>query len=459
MKTFKKLLLSVTILSGGLLGTTWGHEFKGKNFCHLNPLAMPYFWGIKTYAKVCKHSCMNLYDTVEDKIAKLNQFIEKCNEDSTNCDKNTLDQIVGINTCFLQSLQNNSQNELKGFAEGEFDDMWTHGMMGFKFSCGIGNIVKQLKKYVLDTLSGHYQQIWQEIFNDSAIYDSVGVSNGNEFCQLLRDTYNNNNDALTIAKKIKNILENFAQNLPELCINHTCEIALDKLIYTRDNFCHNYFVNLANNVRNWSANCNVEANTIITTGKTTNVEIEIRGNFLLKLKTDFFSKVDVNCIADYFCRNDICETTGNGNNCSLADLGNCCNNDLFTRVVQNYCSNNMEYPISFDGEISLCGKDGLIMRIKHNLMGKLNSICLLFGAANNSSGNAENGNENNHNEHHSGGQDNNSENSNNSNNGNSNPNNSSTNTNNNNGGSGNTSTSPTTTGTSTQPKILLWLEY
>jgi len=254
-----------------------------------------YYSGLELYANACSNECQYIDKAIKGKIAALDEFIRIC-EEGGNCDKNTLDRIVGINTCFLQSLKNDRQNHL---SEGKKEKLerFTYNLINRSLNGEILGDTKttleavflQLETKVANDLEGHYQQIWSDyIWSTSEIYSPLNISNGDQFCQELRDIYNANDQPVEIAERLKDLLIKFDTNFLNACVNVACEKALTDTIFTHQT-CHNYFVEVKNNFQNKRNDLEGKLDKF-----STNASNFFR-NYLLS------STYDVNRFADNFC--------------------------------------------------------------------------------------------------------------------------------------------------------------
>ncbi|RTZ70455.1 MAG: hypothetical protein DSZ30_00795 [Aquificaceae bacterium] len=208
-----------------------------------------YYQGIETYAKTCKDTCHMLDWFIKSKIDLVEKFINNCKENET-CNKDELNNKVGITTCFLQTFKNRIQNQLQNGKDKEIKLKVKNIMMetfGKNFeSLAIWEPLKLARDKLINDLRGHYQPILNQIDK---------ITDANNFCQKLQEIYNNGFYPIEIAQKIENLLKDFEIKLRNSCEKVACGNALKEVILGgkeggRDATCHNYFVEIKNNFNN-----------------------------------------------------------------------------------------------------------------------------------------------------------------------------------------------------------------
>ena len=250
----KRVVGSLVLFCGFLLpaSTTSAEDLQCQDLSFLGKI---YYAGLETYAEACKTECEVVDNVTKEKIATLDEFIQNCTSNKGTCDKNTLDQLIGINYCYMERLRNERQNTIATTANGNFDSK-VQVMLQDNYTLVLNlsplkDIVNYLVQNIKDQFNGHYQQIWNYICDTKELYEPVNATNCVEFKQKMLDIYNNNSDALTIAVELRNLLTKYENNgnLLTTCVNVACEKALEDLIFTQ-NTCHNYFVNAKNEFQN-----------------------------------------------------------------------------------------------------------------------------------------------------------------------------------------------------------------
>ena len=252
-----KNVLSSLLFTFGVLSPISLSEADDIQCQDLSFLGKIYYAGLEAYAEACQTECEVVDNTTQEKIKLLDEFIQNCtaNPNSSNCDKNTLDQLIGINYFYLEKLRNDRQNNIANSANIAFEAkvaaiMQDNYTFILNFS-PLSSIKDYLVQDVENQFNGHYQQIWNFICDTSDIYEPVNATKCTEFKQEVLDIYNNNSNALTIAIQLKSLFQRFENNgdLLTTCVNVACENALEDLIFTQ-NTCHNYFVDTKNEFQN-----------------------------------------------------------------------------------------------------------------------------------------------------------------------------------------------------------------
>jgi len=250
----KRVVGSLVLFCGFLLpaSTTSAEDLQCQDLSFLGEI---YYTGLEAYAEACENECVVVDNETKTRIKLLDEFIQNCTSNKGTCDKNTLDQLIGINYCYMERLRNERQNTIATTANGNFESK-VQTILSARYSLLLNfsplkSITDYLVQNIKNQFNGHYQQIWNHICDTQELYEPVNATSCAEFKQKILEIYNNSNDALTIAKKLRELLIDFEGNgkLLTTCVNVACGKALEDLIFTHQT-CHNYFVDAKNEFHN-----------------------------------------------------------------------------------------------------------------------------------------------------------------------------------------------------------------
>ena len=349
MKFTKVFLLFIFVLG---IFVTFSTTIKDKNYFFgrpINVFVVPYLKTINDYYETCTQVCNYFIGYLDKRLKILRKIIwvsTDVSEDYTNLlhpRKEKFAELIGIDPygCFLDDIINKCQNG-GCIKDGDiFSNKFNFGLIINlnQNYCGVAGAVVELSKYSDDILRGHKQRIWLDVLENNNIFELAGFNGYKDFCEKVNE---NLLDATTIHdaeflwykfRRLKMILE-------QRCKNYVCKKSLEKFLYSDDKFCHNYFVEVFNKIRNLDLNkCGAEFKfklKIIYNKEhnyhyNTSIESEIEINIsqLKKIQT-LLKNIDVNCAADLMCSENPCEK-------------NTCVSVYSTNCVQSYCYENENF--------------------------------------------------------------------------------------------------------------------